>query len=852
MDRLALPDLLSPPTSLPTAAAASPSPLKAARRRRADAPRFERRRLAQLAAWMLCGVPLSVLAQIAPGDGAPPAVPAAASLQSATDSPAGPAPQLRNSPVLQETIPEGTRSQLPTFLMGDQLVVQPDIKATLDGHAELRRADTVIRADRMDYDMPEDLATGTGNVRINSAGNVYQGSQLQLRVDAFNGYFDDVNYRLLANSAHGEATRVDFIDRDRTVVHGGNYTTCQRTDEATWQPDWILRARTIRLDKSEDVGTAENAVLEFKGVPILPVPRISFPLSDRRKSGLLPPTIGIDSVSGIEYSQPYYWNIAPNRDATITPTVLSKRGVNLAGEFRYLEPTYSGELFGDYLPADRLRDRDRWAYGIKHRGTIDSPIGGLGLNVNLRRVSDDQYWRDFSLRGAGGTTAADRLNQRLLPGEASLSWAGGDHSLSARIVKWQTLQDVDSPILPPYDRLPQLHWRYSPVQLAGGFDASVDADYTDFHADRALTGQPNARRSYAMAQISRPFLAPAGFITPRVQLHTSQYEFDAPLANGQRSYQRTLPTVSLDSGLVFERDTQFFGRNFLQTLEPRAFYTYTPFRDQSMLPVYDTAPNDFNFASIYTENAFGGNDRLADNNLLTLGVTSRLLDSDTGAEVVRGGIAQRLRFSDQDVTMPGGTPVSDRLSDVLLGAGINWTREWALDSLVQYNPKTGRSLRTTVGARYMPGKYRTLTAAYRLQRVTDVITEPSEQMDFGWQWPLALPWGGSVSADPAAGRDGGRWYSVGRLNYSLKDRRLVDTVVGVEYQGCCWIGRVVLERLQNTITSANTRLLFQIEFSGFSRLSLGANPLTSLQKNVPGYQVLQQNTTVPSRFSNYD
>ena len=842
MDRSSLPDLLSPLPSPPTAAfAAAPHAL------RARGPRLERRLLARLAAWMLCGVPLGVLAQVQPGAGDPEAA--------ATRAPAAPAaaagPVLRTSPVLQEAIPEGARSQLPTFVMGDQLILQPDIKADIDGHAELRRGDTVIHADRMEYDMPTDLATATGQVRINNAGNVYQGSKLQLRVDEFSGFFTDANYRFLSNSAYGDASRVDFIDRSRSVIHEGNYTTCQRTDEAGWQPDWILRARTIRLDRANDVGTADNAVLEFKGVPILPVPHLSFPLSERRKSGLLPPTIGIDSVSGAEYSQPYYWNIAPNRDATITPTLLSKRGVNVGGEFRYLEPTYSGTLLGDYLPADRLRDRDRWAWGIKHQASIDSPIGGLGLNVNVRRVSDDQYWRDFSLRSLNtNTSSADRLSQRLLPGEASLSWAQGDYSASVRTVRWQTLQDVDSPIVPPYDRLPQLHWRYAPFLLPAGFDASVDADYTDFRADSVLTGQPNARRSYAMAQVSRPFLASWGFITPRVQLHASQYEFDRPLANGDRNYQRTVPTFSLDSGLFFERDAKYFGRSFLQTLEPRAFYTFTPYRDQSMLPVYDTAANDFNFASIYTENAFGGNDRFADNNLLTLGVTSRLLDPNTGAEAVRLGVAQRLRFSDQRVTMPGGTPVDDRLSDVLLGAGINWTPKWSLDTLVQYNPDTGRSQRTTVGARYTPGKYRTISAAYRLQRVTDLITEPSEQLDVGWQWPLSALWGGR--ADKPL-NEGGRWYTVGRLNYSLKDRRLVDSVMGVEYEGCCWIGRVVLERLQNSLNTTNSRLLFQIEFRGFSRLSVGSNPLTSLQRNVPGYQVLQQGSgTPPSRFSNYD
>ena len=293
---------------------------------------------------------------------------------------------------------------------------------------------------------------------------------------------------------------------------------------------------------------------------------------------------------------------------------------------------------------------------------------------------------------------------------------------------------------------------------------------------------------------------------------------------------------------MFERDTQYFGRAFLQTLEPRAFYTYTPYRDQSMLPLYDTAANDFNFATIYTENAYGGQDRLADNNLLTLGVTTRLLDPSTGAEAARFGVAQRLRFSDQNVTLPGTDPVSERLSDVMLGAAVNWTPQWGMDSTVQFNPKTRRSIRSTIGARYQPGDYRVVSAAYRLQRGT------SEQMDVGWQWPLDSFWG-----NPGKRVQGeGRWYSVGRLNYSLRDRKLVDTVIGFEYDSCCWIGRVVLERLQNSLTTANTRLLFQIEFVGFSRLSLGSNPLSSLKQNIPGYRYLRDQVSTPSRFSNYD
>jgi LPS-assembly protein len=781
--------------------------------------------LAYAVALAWCGLPLAAIAQ--------------SPAPSGWDAP----PALRSSPVLQEKIPDEVRTQLPVFVTGDRVEGQTDLNAVIEGNAELRRGDTVIRADRLDYNVPEDLAKAQGKVRINRAGNVYEGTALELRVEAFEGFFSDARYKFLANQAHGEATRVDFIDKDRAVVHNATYTTCERGNEASWEPDWVLRAGTIRIDNEEEVGTAEDAVLEFKGVPVLPIPYITFPLSDKRKSGLLPPTIGLDSRDGVAYMQPYYWNIAPNRDATLRAALMTKRGANLGGEFRYLEPTYKGEFSGDVMPEDRLRDRMRWGYTAKHEGSFNTGLGGLGLNINVNRVSDDNYWRDFG-------RASEVLRQRLLPGDATLSWARNDMSASVRTLKWQTLQDVTSPIVPPYDRMPQLQWRYAPTDLGGGFDASVVLDSTRFQAARELTGQPNANRSFAMAQISRPFLAPGGFVTPRIQLHTTQYQFDSALSNGNRSANRTLPTFSLDSGLVFERDAAYFGRAFLQTLEPRAFYTYTPYRDQSRLPVYDTAANDFNFATIYTENAFGGNDRLADNNLLTLGVTTRLLDPNTGSEAARFGIAQRLRFSDQQVTLPGVAPANERLSDVLLGAGITWTPQWGFDSTIQYNPKTGRSIRSTIGARYSPGNYRTVSAAYRLQRGT------SEQIDIGWQWPLNSLWGGDKGQDAGKargqGQGAGRWYSVGRLNYSLQDRKLVDTVVGLEYDSCCWIGRVVLERLQSGVTTSNTRLLFQIEFVGFSRLSLGSSPLETFKQNVPRYQYLREQVTTPSRFSNYD
>ena len=757
-------------------------------------------------------------------------------------SASGALPALRLKPSLQlnEQVPSPKLGPLPTFLYGDRVSGRTDLETVLEGDAVLRRGDLVIRADRLEHYQPDDLAKARGNVRINRAGSVYEGPLLELKVDAFEGFFLQPRYQFLQSGGHGDADRVDFLDEKRAVITNATYTTCRRLPGPGWMPDWILRAASMTLDYEEDIGVAQGAVLTFKGLPILPVPYVSFPLSSQRKSGFLPPTFGLDNVNGAEVTVPYYWNIAPNRDAKFSPTLMSKRGVNLAGEFRYLEANYGGSVGVSWMPADALRNTDRWSMTTLYSGLVDTrlaAIGNVGLSLNLNRVSDDNYWKDFS------RDSNSSLTQRLLANDATLSWARGDFSASLRALKWQTLQDIASPIVPPYDRLPQLVSRFA--RRIGDYDVSVDADHTRFDADRSLTLQPNARRTFALGEISRTWSNAAGFVKPKVQLHASQYEFDAPLANGALSANRVVPTFSLDSGLVFERDASYFGRSFLQTLEPRLFYVATPFRDQSLLPIYDSAANDFNFATIFSENAFVGNDRISDNNLVTLGLTTRLLDPNNGAEVARLGLAQRLRLDDQNVTLPGGAAVVERFSDVLLGAGLNWSPQWSVDSTFQFNPKTEKSTRATVGARYSPGNYRVVSGAYRFQR------DSSEQVDIGWQWPLNDLWG-DRGQDLGEGRGlgEGRWYSVGRLNFSLSDRKLVDAVIGLEYDAGCWLARFVVEQLQTSLVSATQRIMFQLEFVGFARV--GANPLKSLKDNIPRYQYLREQTSIPSRFSNYD
>ena len=753
--------------------------------------------------------------------------------------------KLKSTPMLAEVPPEGDANKPPTFVFGNNVSGRPDLETVVEGDAELRRGVSAIRADRIEFYQPDDTFNARGNVRISSNGNQYKGPELNLKLDTFEGYFLQPSYRFLSNGGNGTATRIDFINDKSLIARNATFTTCERTDEATWKPAWVITGTSFKFDQEAETGEATGAVLRFKDVPILAFPTISFPLSDKRKSGLLPPTFNLDTDSGAVVDQPYYFNIAPNRDATLTTSVMSKRGVSLGGEYRYLERDYRGTLRGNYMPGDKLRGIDRWSYALLQTGVVRTgvpEVGNIGLNLNLNRVSDNNYWRDFP-------RSSSTLTQRLLANDASATWSSGYLSTSVRALKWQTLQDPLSVIVPPYDRLPQITAAYTrlnaPIAGQQGFDWSVSSDFTRFSSVRSLTLQPNSDRAVAIAQISRPWISPGWYITPKMQMHATSYKFDAALGNGATTAARAVPTFSLDSGLQFERQASYFGRNFTQTLEPRAFYVRTPFRDQSALPNYDSGANDFNFATIFTENAFVGNDRISDANLLTLGATSRLLNPESGAEAVRFGVAQRLRFSDQKVSLPGGLPVTDRISDVLFGTTINWVPQWSFDGTVQYNPKLGVSERSVLGGRYSPGPYRVVSASLRRQRGV------SNSVDVGWQWPINDLWGDKGQELGAGrGQGGGRYYGVGRLNYSLKDKKLVDGVIGIEYDGCCWIGRVVLQRSQSSTAAANTRILFQLELVGFSRI--GVNPLNVLKTNVPRYELLRDKVAPPSRFTNYD
>lgn len=773
--------------------------------------------------------------------------------------------KLKPSSKLLDKLSAADRDKQPTYLQSDRIDGRSDLDVRLQGSVVLRRADTLIRADQLDYDQVNDQVQATGHVYMNRGGNRYEGDYLDLKLDAMDGFVLQPKFQLLQSAGHGDAKRMDFVDEKKSVAKKATYTTCTRKPGPSWLPDWYLTADQINFDLDQNEGVATGAVLRFLGAPILPVSEFSFPLTTQRKSGFLPPVFGLDSLGGVEMSLPYYFNLAPNRDLTVTATPMTQRGIKLSNEFRYMErplplPPFQGTSRLELMPNDALRQQTRWGFSHTHVGwgDISQPIG---LTFNINRVSDYNYWRDFA------SSTGDPLSQRILPNSANVTWARGTLTTGVSVLRWQTLQDPDpaSAIAAPFDRLPQLNVNYLRADLPGGFDWNVGGELTRFTVDRSFycnangnnnyyCNQPNAARMVVLNQLSRPTLVPFGYVTPKLLLQARQYQYDNNYSGIYRDRTTAsvaegvvVPSFSLDTGAVLERRTNLFGRDWTQTLEPRAFFVYTPYRDQNDLPNYDTGFNDFNFATVFTENAFSGADRISDSHTLTVGATSRLINPETGGEGARFGVAQRLRLSDQRVLLtPRDTPIAGTFSDILAGASLYLTPRFALDSMVQYNQELKYSEKTSLGARFNPTSYRVMSAAYRYQR------NGSETVDMSWQWPINDLWADfGVDAQQGKGLGENRWYTLGRLNYSMLEQRLIESMLGLEYDAGCWIARYAVTRSQISLDTSTTRLMFQLEFNDFTRLGVGA--LSSVRDNISRYQNLRESRNLtPSRFSQYE
>jgi LPS-assembly protein len=775
---------------------------------------------------------------------------------------ASPSAPLRLSFSLPAPQGDPHNGKLPLFFEADHLEGESGSRTRATGSVRLRQGGLRVRADELTHTQSDNTARALGHVVITRNGNIFSGPELMLKLDTLEGEFIRPHFWFARTKAGGQAEHVQFLGQNRLRADKTSYSSCTPDtlpDGTLAEPDWSLKTSSVYLDFDANEGTADNAVIWFKGVPILAAPKLTFPLNDARKSGWLPPSFDFDSKSGFEMSAPYYWNIAPNKDMTLAPTLSVRRGMGLDTEYRYLAPRDEGVLHVVGLPDDRVAMRSRGLLDFAHKGSLEEGnlLSQTRYDLRWLRVSDDNYWKDFP---HGLPSLTPRLYDSHANVERQLNsrnWGLGDSqtTLYGSVQSWQTLRDLDpladptlSRIDTPYRREPQLGVR----SRSGNDTGLVWAMQGEFNRfTNPDTTKPGGNRVHGVGQLSRTYNLAGLNLTPKVSLNATSYEMDQAMSNGQRNASRVLPTFSLDSSLVMERPVHLFSRDLTQTLEPRLQYVRTPYKDQGFLPLFDSAPRDFNQYAIYSENAYTGVDRISDANQVTLGVTSRLLDDATGAEALRLGVVQKLLLADQRINPDGPEPITQRLSDLLLLGSTSVIPNWTFDSSAQFNAQNHAMSRGLFGVRYSPGPWRTVGAAYRYTR------DASEQLDLGWQWPLAGPVRSTAAqvrdealADPlnlsgrrASGNScGGTWYSVGRMSYSMRDSRLTDALLGVEYDAGCWIGRVVAQRTSVGRTQASTRIMFQLELSGLSRISLGSNPLRTLKENIPGYRLLQDDS----------
>lgn len=756
----------------------------------------------------------------------------------------------------------------PLFISAQRMSGTVGSEFVAEGDAELRKIGAVANADRLTYWPVDDEMEGLGNVRLQQGEDVYTGPKLRLKLEEQVGFFDQPSYFIkrlpkplpgavpktdgdsesltgfaaprelgkvkgvvpviantafaaittvtekhksvkTATEARGEAERIDFEGENQIRIKSGTYTTCKPGDDG-----WHVAASDLKLDYDREVAEGTDGKVYFLGVPILYSPWLSFSLNNERKSGFLSPTFGSTSQSGLELTLPYYWNIAPDMDATISPRVLSKRGTQLNTEFRYLDPTYRGQARVEILPGDKAyKDEDRYGVSLLHTQSFSN---GLSAAINYNRVSDDAYFTDLSSRVA-------HTSQTQLLQQGTLGYGTGWWNATANVQSYQTLQpDPKNLVAVPYRMLPQITLNARQPDLFRT-DSSFLGQYTSFvHPGSTMD---EGQRTVLYPQVALPYITPGWYVTPKLGVHVTQYSLNRRAAGsvGPDSINRTLPVFSVDSGMTFERPSNWFSRDYTQTLEPRLYYLNVPYREQSKIPVFDSALADFNFARIFSENQFSGQDRFNNANQLTAAVTSRLIDPSSGNEIMRAMFGQRFYFSQEKVVLPGTVidpNVKWNKSDFLAAfSGQILPRVYA-DTALQYSAGDHRVEQYSLGARYLPEPGKVLNTSYRYSR------DKLDQFDVSAQWPVF-----------------GGWHAVGRMNYSFKDRRPIENIGGLEYNGGCWVVRVVGQRLATTDAKASSAIFVQLELTDFSRI--GSNPLELLRRNIQGYGMVNQSTADP-------
>jgi len=663
--------------------------------------------------------------------------------------------------------------------------------ASLSGGVSVRRGSRMAGAERAYYDPDAVALILEGNVLYRDLNTEISSTAAEFSYTTGSIRFAGAEFRLGQSNSRGSASAID-ISQDGTLHLGGvSYTTCPPGSD-----DWLLQAGSINLDTAEGVGTARDVKLRFQNVPILYTPYLSFPLGSARKTGLLTPEIGSSGRSGNELSVPWYWNIAENYDATLTPRLLTDRGLQLGTEFRYLTARNAGIAEIEYLADDNLFGSSRHLLDFQHRTLFDN---GWRNRIDYRETSDDSFFEDL-----GGSLSASSITH--LNRSVTFDYFGEHWSFLARLQDYQTIDDAIAITDEPYQRLPQMRARgYWPKQRFG-LRYRFDSELVYFDRDVGVTGW----RIDAAPQVEWPLEQAGWFLTPAVAVQHTQYALNNVAGPGPDDPSRTLPVSSLDAGLTLERVMKTSSK-LIQTLEPRLLYVHIPHREQANLPVFDTIVPDLNLVQLYRKNRFLGVDRIADTDQLSIGITSRILNVNTGRELVRATVGQALYLSSQGVRLPEQTIATGESSDYI--AEMRFLLYDNLNFEIGHQWGTGDNGTTQSEARlqYRPAADRILNLSYRFRRGS------LEQGDLSWSWPLSE-----------------NWNFVGRYNYSIRDDEALEQFYGLEYESCCWGLRLVSRRHISTRDGTrDSSIGLQLVLKGMTNVGTAADKL--LERGILGY-----------------
>ncbi|MBU0499197.1 MAG: LPS assembly protein LptD [Gammaproteobacteria bacterium] len=669
--------------------------------------------------------------------------------------------------------------------------------ALFTGDVEVHQEDQHLESDWLRYTRSDGKVSVKGNF-------LYQSPSLRLLADEGEFYLNEKRgsttgvkgYRILENGGRGTADKVVVLDSNHSHHENITYTTCRPGNS-----DWYISADELEINNESGWGEAKDATLRFLGTPILYAPYFKFPVDDRRMSGFLTPSVASSNKTGIDVTAPYYLNLAPNYDATLYPRIMSDRGLMLGGEFRFLTDDSAGLLGAEILPDDAgnstgTRDT-RGSLALRY---TSNPAPRWSTRLYADYASDDTYLTDFGSNL--GVTSAVNLERT-----AEASYSGDFWSFVGRFQDYQTIDNSIAAVDKPYSRLPQLLLNMEKPDPSTGLTYHFLGEYTHFYHENAVFGQ----RLDLMPGVSYPILRPWGHMIPKISGRYTAYALKDQAAGMSDNPDRALPVFSLDSGLVFERSTDWLGQAAVQTLEPRLFYLFTPEENQDGLPVFDTTEYGLSFDSLFRENRFSGADRQADANQLTAALTSRFFSESTGREWLSLSLGEVFYFEDRNVQLPGAPAVQDGASSMVAELSSNFAPDWYTSVYYQWNPHVDDTEKTAAMLRYKDEEMRVVNLAYRYEVALQ------DQVDASFHWPVSAGWS-----------------LVGRWNYSMRDEKTLDRFGGFEYNSCCWAFRFVGRHFVNN-DQTTTGVFAQLELTGLGAIGQSVDKL--IEEGVLGYEV---------------